>query len=511
MSIHAIRTALLRWFWDFHPGARLNRTPVWTLLFLVLAVCLIEGSDLSQTQLVQTTGVDSAPSVVAAHEIKDGISTMLADVLSELDAPPGTNPALVKDFDRQLSRLQAGLLAAHRNITYTDDSAHLHPDEPLGELGPIGRLDKGYAELLQEVAKARVLHESDGARTLISARRLVAILSDQLIPAADALAKVNNAHFDAAYNRREQLYAEALWATRGAGGLILIVLALNQLFCSRTFRRTVNIYWLAAFVVAVVYLGFADVALVRANREAFNGGTNAYPSVVALHDARSLALQARAEQAMWILDEQGRAEHERRFNELTGRIAKPTAGHSLEEAIIQAQSGQPVIYLTEGVGDTTKSGGDAMRRELDNITYEGELAAATGTLKAFAAWLKLDPVIRKMELTGDHAGARALLLGTNPGQGVYLFDRFNDPDAQYGALGLTLKINADEQEKSIGVGGKAFWWLNILAYVTPVAAAAIFGLTILGWLHLRSRINPARFAHFGEASVVKGLVPATNT
>jgi hypothetical protein len=461
---------LQEWAFNFRPVARLNRAPVWSIAVLVVMVVMVEGGAREMYDLVNTTGVMTAPSVEGAHAIKAGAAHMVAVELNELAAPPGANYDLVTDFESTRVAVQKELVNAAHNITYKEEEE------------PLNRLQDAFGELLIEATKARGFHEHHDGFVLASARHLLNdILTKELIPAADDLAKVNQAHFDAAYAKRSVVETGDMYATLGAGGLVCLSLLLTMGFSAFTFKRTVNIFWTGAFAVSLLYVFFAHIALVQVDAEIYNADTNAYPSVVALNEARTNGWLARAEQSMWMLDLPQRDEHLARYVAYGNLVAKPTPGHSFEQAIAQAKKGGTEDAIT-----------GALATELNNITFDGEREAATQTLQAYVDWLTLGTKIGTLENSGQHAQALALLMGKQPGENSYVFARFNDLDAKYGALGTTIKINHDPQDASIK---QAFWWLHVLEIVTPIAALTIFALVILGWLFLHSMVNPARYAH----------------
>jgi len=63
-------------------------------------------------------GVNTAPAVTKAHDIKIWIETLDADTLDELLDPPADMGAFVSDFDRHRVEIGNHVLDATRNITF---------------------------------------------------------------------------------------------------------------------------------------------------------------------------------------------------------------------------------------------------------------------------------------------------------------------------------------------------------------------------------------------------------
>jgi len=486
--------SLVSWLTNSHPLARMNRVPVLSFLVLILAFGLIETARYSDYSLIKTIGVDAAPSVVLAQNIKSGVGRMFEDLNTELDAKPGENYELVKDFDTTRMLVAADLIEAAHNITYTDDADHLFPSEPKGELGPIGRLQEGWAQFLMLSAKARVFHENGDAAALSTAREVNAVVTGVLLPAADALSNVNDAHLQDKYASR----VHHLMVGLGAAGVgiifVLYMLYVQGVVLTRTFKRGFNPFFAAATGLALLFFGYCGYAFISANGDLYIAGTAAYPSVKVLTQARADLLQAKAEASLWLLDRPNAEQHQKAYDAFIEKIGKFGIGQTAESINAVAKQG----YVKGGLGWSAIADGGPLKaqvfsgelaEEFNNITFPGELEGATKTLKAYTDFLALDSQVRSLELQGQHAKAITLLAGGNPGQGSYLFDQLIDEKATNGTLGSIYQINLAEQNAAIQRG---FADIDKLEWVTPAILFLIQLLVFGGTLFVRSAVSPER-------------------
>lgn len=485
------------WLKNGHPLARINRVPIITFALLLGMFLLTEGARHREYTLIHTVGLDTTPSVEKAHNIKAGIARMAQDLFTEIAALPGENYDLIKDFDANRKVVDSELVEAARNITYTNDALNLHASEPTGEVGPITRLQEGYAQFIALTAKARVFHENGDAASLAVVREIDVLVKNNLLPAADALAMVNDAHNQYEYASRAEHFKTALIAIGGIGGLLVLYLAYVQFFVlTRTFKRGVNPFYAAATAVAVVFMLYAANSFRLADKELYNAGTNAYPSVKALAETRAHLLQAKAEQSIWLLDRPNADIHQKAFNDFVGKVGKLANGANVDQIIALTKKGYAATssgYSRVGNGDAIPSSliSGSLADELNNITFNGELDAATQAVKAYADFLALDAKIRGLENQGQHGKAVSLLAGANPGQGNYVFEQVVDDAATRGSLGTALKINKDELSTSVD---RAFAAISLLEWGTPAVLLLVQLLTFGGTLMVRSGASPARAA-----------------
>jgi hypothetical protein len=117
---------------------------------------------------------------------------------------------------------------------------------------------------------------------------------------------------------------------------------------------------------------------------------------------------------------------------------------------------------------------------MNNITFPGELEAATQMLRTYAQYYALDAQIRALETSGQHAAAVTLDTGKSVGQSDWAFALFD------AALGQTLGINEQWFADSVQRG---FDDLSGMDVIGPVAGLLIAALV---WLGLQPRIAEYR-------------------
>ncbi|MDR3613756.1 MAG: hypothetical protein P4L53_09315 [Candidatus Obscuribacterales bacterium] len=486
--------SLIGWLTNSHPLARINRVPVLSFLVLILAFGFIETARYSDHDLIKTIGVDAAPSVVLAQNIKSGVGRMFEDLNTELDAKPGENYDLVKDFDATKVLVAANLTEAAHNITYTDDADHLYPSEPQGELGPVNRLQEGWAQFLMLAAKARVFHENGDAAVLSTARDINTVVNEVLLPSADALSGVNDAHLQDKYASRVHHLIVGLGAAGVGIIFVLFMLYVQGILLTRTFKRGLNPFFAAATGLAFIFFAYCGYAFINANEDLYIAGTAAYPSVKVLTQTRADLLQAKAEASLWLLDRPNADQHQKAFDAYIDKIGKFGRGQTADTINAIATHG----YVKGGLGWSATTDGGPLKPdvlsgeiadELNNVTFPGELEGATKTVKVYADFLALDKQVRSLELQGQHAKAITLLAGGNPGQGNYLFDQLIDEKAKNGTLGSTYQINLAQQNAAIQRG---FADIDNLEWLTPAILFLIQLLVFGGTLFVRSATSPER-------------------
>jgi hypothetical protein len=488
---------VLGWFRNRHPLARLGRMPVILGVLLLVGLSLQEYGYHGQYSLIKTVGVDSAPSVELAHEIKTHVMRMTADLVGEISGKPGENFDMQKDFDVARGQLRLARINASKNITYTDDAQHLHPSELEGELGVIKRLESEFEDFSTLATTARIFHERGDAANLAVLRSAYELVVNKMAPDTDALAAVNDAHLEAAFNQRNAIYHKCVYMLSAIGIAILGLLIYWQIFVvSRRFKTGISIALAAATVIVGVAFGYSTVIFHRADEQLRSLKEDAFDSVDALLDARASMQQARAVQALILLDPANAAEEQKRLDDVLNRIARFGNGANIDKIVAASQSG----YKLDGDGVPFKIGGDpitnsvmtgALAKELNNVTWVGELSAAQNTLRAYGQWLNVWQQVQQAETQGQHGRAVRILSGNNPGEGRYQFNQVSDEQGNIGTLGKTLALNKQAEEE---LRDAAFASIRLIEYGAPVVALIVWLLVIIGVGGLRAGASPERAA-----------------
>lgn len=418
---------------------------------LLLLVTTLSGVQ-AQRHAIKTVGKDSAPSIITAQRIKDGLAGMDANAVNELLVKSGQNPEAIKGYEERRQKLAERLVAAAENITYGD-----------AERKPIQTLQLAVGDYMMKLQQAKDFNErGDANGVLMSYRAAAQIMDKTLLPAADALDKANSEELKQTYLAERFASGRSLFVIIIFGLLLIGVLVALQLFLSHRMRRLLNPMLLAATAIAIVFVGYTTRAFLSASHHLKVAKEDAFASVHALRQSRALAYSANADESRYLLDAALASTHQQAFFTKAAEIAKVPSGQTFEAVAAAAAQGQKVEGLTGFLGE-----------ELNNITFPGEREAAVATLSTFGTYLKIDQQIRQLQQTGKHAQAIALCTGYNPGQSNWAFNRFLDAHQK------TLDINIAAFEDAIAQGFKDVDGFEI---VTPIVTVAIAGLTLFGLL-----------------------------
>lgn len=391
--------------------------------------------------MVQTIGYDSAPSVVAAENIRGTLSDAHTDLVKVFVSGEGPNGKHISDTRAAINLANDYLVTASQNITYGD-----------AERRPILRaLDN--LSLYETLIGAA---EADGGN-VYDIRAADDLVREHIIPAVDDLALANLTHLNLAYQSGQDSARGWLAVFCAAVVLLLVVLLYVQRYLLSTFRRYLNPLLVGGTVVMIVCaLGFwlSSAGLLSDIRRAKE---DAFDSVLALSQAKALAYNAHSEENIYLLvrDKDEKAEPEGVFWK--------SANQLMPQSIVSIDQLPPSLTPPKGNGLLTD--------ELANITFPGEEAAARNTVAAWLDYLHADRQIRDLESHGDHKGAVDLSMGTHPRDSEGAFARF------VAALDQTTAINQSQFDSAIArASGKArLLWI----FLIPVLLAPIVG-SVLG-------------------------------
>jgi hypothetical protein len=452
------------------PRARFTTTP-WLLRGALAAVVLLAGlfgaavtvgAD-QHYRAMKKVGKDTAPSILAAQQIKAGLADMHANAANMLLQKPGRGGKdrlaaygqAAKDYDQRRREVSEGLLAAGENITEGDR-----------ERVPLKRLLNGLGRYEAQVAEALALHARGLDGPLEHHRAADRLMHESLLPAADALDGANRDALDRTYEGAQAANLRALLGVLATGAALLAALLASQVFLARRMRRLLNPGLALATALAASFLAYTVVALLDQQRALRVAKQDAFDSVHHLWRARAVAYDANGDESRWLLDRERAKEHETAFREKRDRIAKPPPGLSFRQL-------EAAVAAAGAKADLPKGLEGYLADELNNVTFPGEWQAAVACVGAFVAYLDVDEQIRALEKGGRHDEAVALCLGTRPGESNWAFEQFNK------ALGDTIEINQREFEKEVERGLAMLGWFP---YTAPLAALGVALLAFLGLL-----------------------------
>jgi hypothetical protein len=425
-------------------------------------------------QGVQTIGRDTAPSVVAAQQIRAHLSNMDANVANAALTRGETQTQAWKDYAAEQASLSDHLVSAAQNITFGD-----------AERKPIIAIATGaqrYADLIGQAHAIMATGDQrqntipDAALALI--RQADAMLTAALLPAAEALNDANETVLNDIWNSRKAAFVKENIGFVLAGLPALIILVVLQLFVTSRTRRLVNPGLLAATILMAGAIIWAEFAAGSAATALTSAKQDAFDSIRAMWKTRAIAYSANADESYFLLDSAHKqayaAAFQKKMLELADKefLAKPSRQQFL---------GAVSAFERRGcVNDGRAPFHGQLGAELLNVTFEGECGAAAGTYKALAVYLDIDSKIRDLEAAGQRDAAVALNVGVRPDQSNYAFDLFDK------ALGRVLEINQGAFNTSIAEADSR---LAPLPWIVGVGGVLVALLALAG---LRPRLNEYR-------------------
>jgi hypothetical protein len=314
--------------------------------------------------------------------------------------------------------------------------------------------------------EARDAHQRGDAVSTLNIYQSAARLMDRdIIPQAEKLSQVN-------FNYLETAYAGQRFTNGGISLLIAIVglvqigiLVVIQIFLYRRMRRILSLPLLGATAIAIVFLGHTIGSFVGATSNLKIAKEDAFNSLYALRQMRSLSYKANADESRYLLDRSNAIGHEQSFNDKVNKIVVIPSGQSIESIVTNTKAGKPTPKLT-----------GLLANVLNNITFAGEQELAIDTFKSFNEYLAIDKQIRQLYRSGKVAEAIALCVGTKQGESNWAFDRYRNFQTHL------IDLNKKEFEQNIGIGNSR------LAYFEIIAAIALISIAILTLMGLRPRL-----------------------
>lgn len=338
-------------------------------------------------------------------------------------------------------------------------------------------LTDSYARYEELVGRALENDERPGGKAAARAdyRTATRLLSDELAPRAQELVETNNGNFEAEYSAARSALTGQLIALAACGAALLAVLAALQWWLARRFRRVLNPGVLAATLCALLAIVLGSQTLVGEREHLRVARRDAFDSVVALSRARAIAYDANADESRYLLDPALRDRYEASFYAKSRKLyGIPGAGlPSYAERIDATWRAYRADHH-----DLRFTG--EFRRELDNITFPGERAAAERTVEAYAVYQHDDVKIRRLVAQGREHEAAEFCMGWEPGTsndhfGTWMkaLDHVTDINKRYYAASVT--------------AGRAD-----LTGLLPWSGGALLGVAVFTSLGLRPRLAEFR-------------------
>lgn len=469
----AARAALRRRYWATLPARLRFLRAVTVSLTAALALLLLLAGQ-AATGTWDSVADRDAPRTTSAADLNLALNDMDAQaaniLLSNGNAGQGR---LVTPYDKAIGFYGA----ARREIGHDLRALAVAAQGDRADERTVESLTDGFAEYQELLGRAL---ENDGhnggkAAALADYRRATDLLQQHLLPDARALVESNDRAFDGQYARARSGLSAQLVAVLALGALLLAVLGLLQWCLARRFHRVLNPGVLAATVCTLVAVVLGAQLLSSSAADLRVARRDAFDSVVALSRARAVAYDANADESRYLLDPERRDRYARSF------LAK-------SQQLYGVKGATPGTYY-DGLAATWKAYRDdrndlrftgEFRRELDNITFPGERAAAEKTVDAFAVYQRDDRTIRALLAAGREHEAAEFCMGWEPGTSNAHFGEW------MAALDQVTGINRAHFESSVREGRSTVGVLLPWAGGLLLAAAA---LTALG---LRPRLAEFR-------------------
>lgn len=376
---------------------------LWIRQIIIVAMLLVSALAgflaLSRTQgVVQTIGKDSVPSIVAAEQIRVTLADANTDFLNVFLNREAANGPSMQAYRKAMDQAHDALLTASQNITYGQE-----------ERQPI--LNAMQALGIYEGLVGKAVADGRYTDTVEAADRL---MQKEILPAVVALDGANFQHMAEAYETGRHDAKSIALAMVFACGLTGAALVATQLYLFKRFNRVFNIPLLIATVALVVVGAWVFTATSNVLfRDMKTAKEDAFDSVHALSQALAVGYEANAAESMYLLQTgfpSAQTESTARFQRQAAQIY--IGPDLLVSGMLNSADGKTLAH--QGLlGD-----------EMANITFEGEDQAARATLGAWLEYATVDRRIRALEVSGRHAEAVALCLGSKPHESDWVFEQF---------------------------------------------------------------------------------------
>jgi hypothetical protein len=394
---------------------------------------------------IKTVGKDTAPSIIAAQEISSALADLDANAGNYLLGTKQHQLEAIGTFEKQRVVVTSNLVKAAQNITYGD-----------AESVPINAMFDNLGRYLELYAEMRYRKDTgDAAGAQQSYEVATDLMHNRILPAASELDKANYDHLKSEYLKQD---------TRSQGaeitvGLVALALALAlawaQLFLFRRTRRIVNVPLLAATLVTLGFGGYLVFTIATARDDLRVAKQDAFESIHALWQARSIAYDANGDESRYLLGGAHAASFEQAYKDKVKKLAT-----------VPQPDGAMFAFK-----DPPKNYQGYFADEMRNITFAGEREAAIAMISAFAAYEKIDQKLRALERAGKHLDAVELCIGSRDDESNAAFDRFDK------ALQKVIAINRKEFDRTVDAGEQA---LVVAGAALPLACLLIGFLALFG-------------------------------
>ncbi|TQJ52899.1 hypothetical protein FBY34_0610 [Streptomyces sp. SLBN-115] len=403
----AARAALRRRFWATVP-ARLRFLRVATVSLAAALAALLLLAGLAAVGTWDAVAGRDAPRTTSAADLNLALNDMDAQAANLLlSNGDGGEGRLKTPYEKAV-----GIYGdARREISHDLRTLAVAAQGDRADERTVESLTDDFAAYQEAIGRALENDGRTGGKTsaLADYRTATDLLQHRLLPDARELVSSNDQAFNAQYAQARSTLSAQLTAVVAIGVLLLVALGVLQWYLARRFRRILNPALLAAtaFALLAVVLG---TQLLSASAEHLRGARrDAFDSVVALSRARAIAYDANADESRYLLDPQRRDRYADTF------LAKSQELYGIQGATLSSYDSALAVtwQAYESDHDDLRFTGE-FRRELDNITFPGERAAAERTVEAYAVYQRDDRKIRALLAAGKEREAVEFCMGWGP-------------------------------------------------------------------------------------------------
>jgi hypothetical protein len=446
----------------------------------VLFAATVTSAVMAQREAIRTVGFDTTPSIYHAQRIRDSVADLDANAANLLLVKPGENPTAEKEYQRRKDKLSNLVILASKNITVS------------GEQDLIAKIILNVNNYVETIQKAKDFQaQNKPEESLTAYREGQKIIDEILMPEAEKLDKINFGTLNKAYDEDNGGALGQRLMVLLAGTLLLGTLVGTQLLMFRWTRRVVNPMLLGATLLATFSLLDTFVSLSTASTQLKIAKEDAFNSLHALRQARSLLYSVNADESRYLLDRSFAVQHENAFQ------SKLTKLGNLSNVDLRRDPNAYQVQMQQmsSTGKSLPGFTGLFATQLGNITFPGELKVTQKMMADYAEYLKIDTQIRALQNAGKRNDAIELCTGTKPGQSNDAFTKLLDShskvmdvniDAFNAAIrkGL-LSLDAPDPGKAIGGGesvmiqpnsGFDVFWGKLLVVTGAIGGLTYFGL-----------------------------------
>ncbi|GHI06049.1 hypothetical protein AQI88_28305 [Streptomyces cellostaticus] len=465
----AARAALRRRFWATVP-ARLRLLRAATVLLATAVAMLLTVAGLAANGTWDSVADRDAPRTTSAADL--GLA------LNDMDAQAAN--ILLSSGDAGKGRLRTPYTKAvgfygdaRREISHDLRTLAVAAQGDRSDEKTVEHLTDDFAEYQELIGRALENDGHSGGKpaALADYRRATDLLRSRLLPAASTLVSSNDAAFDAEYSSAHSALDAQQYALLSLGVLLLAALGVLQWYLARSFRRILNPGVLAATVCTLLAVILGAQALSTSADHLRVARHDAFDSVVALSRARALAYDANADESRYLLDAQRREQYAESF------LAKSQKLYGIRGATLDTyDAGLATTWQAYETDHHDLRFTGEFRRELDNITFPGERAAAEKTVRTYAVYQRDDRKIRALVAAGKEREATEFCMDWQPGTSNARFGTW------MAALDQVAGINRAHFDASVRAGR------SVVNGLLPWAGVLLLAAVILTGLGLRPRL-----------------------